>query len=114
MAHHLASPWNMPRAVGAAVLGLAASTLAQAQMDAAALQARSLAATCANCHGTNGQAVGSMPALAGMPADRLVATMERYRSGQQPATVMHQISKGYTPEQVKLMAGYFAAQKATK
>jgi cytochrome subunit of sulfide dehydrogenase len=77
--------------------------------------ARSLAATCANCHGTNGQARGDMKALAGLPAERLIATMADYKSGALPATVMHQIAKGYTDEQIKLIAAHFAAQKpATK
>lgn len=76
--------------------------------------ARNLAATCANCHGTNGAARGDMKVLAGVSADKLVAMMNDYRSGDQPATIMHQISKGYTDEQIRLIAGYFAAQQPTK
>ncbi|MBI5718124.1 MAG: c-type cytochrome [Burkholderiales bacterium] len=72
--------------------------------------ARSLAATCANCHGTNGNARGDMKPLAGMPADKLLAMLADFRSGNQPATIMHQISKGYSEEQLKLVAAYFAAQ----
>jgi cytochrome c553 len=72
--------------------------------------ARNLAATCANCHGTNGQARGLMKVLAGQPADRTISAMADYKSGAQPATVMHQIAKGYTDEQIRLVAGYFAAQ----
>jgi len=73
--------------------------------------ARNLAATCANCHGTNGNARGEMKPLAGLQADKIIAMINDYRSGAQPATIMHQISKGYTDEQIKLIAGYFAAQK---
>jgi cytochrome c553 len=76
--------------------------------------ARNLAATCANCHGTNGAARGDMKVLAGVSADKLIAMMNDYRSGDQPATIMHQISKGYTDEQIKLIAGYFAAQQPAK
>ncbi len=82
---------------------------AQAQPDMTL--ARNLAATCANCHGTNGNARGDMKPLAGMPADKLTAMLADYRSGALPATIMHQIVKGYTEEQVKLIAAYFAAQK---
>lgn len=86
--------------------------LAAAQpSDPQALLARSLAATCANCHGTNGQAKGDMKPLAGMPADKLLAMVADYKNGNQPATIMHQISKGYTDEQLRLIANYFAAQK---
>lgn len=92
-----------------ALLALAALTsAAQAQTPNLA---RNLAATCANCHGTNGNAQGDMKPLAGLAAEKIIALMADYRSGNQPATIMHQISKGYTEEQIKLIAGYFAAQK---
>ena len=76
----------------------------------AALQARQLAATCASCHGTNGQPVGDMRPLAGLPAPQMLALLAAFREGTAPATVMHQIARGYTDEQLKLIAGYFAAQ----
>ena len=74
--------------------------------------ARNLAATCANCHGTNGQARGEMRPLAGMPAETIIAALADYKRGALPATIMHQIAKGYTDEQIRLVAGYFAAQPA--
>ena len=74
-------------------------------------KARYLAAACANCHGTNGNAVEGGFNLAGYPRDRLIDTMAAFKSGQRPATLMHQIAKGYTDEQIAAMADYFAAQK---
>jgi cytochrome c553 len=76
--------------------------------------ARNLAATCANCHGTQGVAKGEMKSLAGRPAAELIQFMNEFRSGSRPATIMHQISKGYTDEQIRLVAGFFAAQPAAK
>ena len=97
---------------GAAIIGLVGlAGLAQAQD---AHLARNLAATCANCHGTNGHARGDMKPLAGVSADKIVAMLADYKSGNQPATIMHQISKGYTDEQSKLVAAFFAAQPASK
>ena len=88
--------------------GWAAGALAQ---QADPNLGRNLAATCANCHGTNGNARGDMKPLSGVPADRIVKMIDDFRSGEQPATIMHQISKGYTDGQIKLIAAFFAAQK---
>jgi cytochrome c553 len=78
------------------------------------LAGRYLAANCANCHGTNGQSVGGMEALAGYDRGRFVQTMKAYQSGERPATLMHQIAKGYTDEQINLMADFFAGQKKAR
>lgn len=102
------SPSRAVLAAGFALVAIAATPTASAQD---VQLARNLAATCANCHGTNGRAVGDMKTLAGMPADKMLAMLADYRSGAQPATIMHQIVKGYTEEQLRLIAGYFAAQK---
>jgi cytochrome c553 len=97
---------------GAAFFALAvAASLAQAQDPNLA---RNLAATCANCHGTNGHARGDMKPLAGVSADKIIAMLADFKSGNQPATIMHQIAKGYTDEQIRLVAVFFAAQPAGK
>jgi cytochrome subunit of sulfide dehydrogenase len=77
------------------------------------LNIRSLAATCANCHGTNGKAQdgSAVVSLAGLPKDYIVAQMNAFKSGARPATVMHQLAKGYSDAQIEQIAGYFAAQK---
>lgn len=110
------SPKPAPaRTLGAAVaLMLAAAGSAQAAPDAATLQLRSLAATCANCHGTDGRALpdtGMLP-LAGREAGYIAEQMRAFRDGKRPATVMHQLAKGYTDAQIDAVAAYFAAQKA--
>lgn len=72
---------------------------------------RALAATCANCHGTQGRAAGdTLPPLAGTKAEVMLTLLADYRSGRQAGTVMPQIVKGYTEEQLRLVAAYFAAQ----
>lgn len=92
------------------VAALAAFPLAAAAQDNTT--ARNLAATCANCHGTDGRALNTQVIpLAGLPKDFLVAQMKAFKEGKRPATVMHQLAKGYTDQQIDLMAGYFAAQR---
>ena len=76
--------------------------------------ARNLAATCANCHGTNGVSQGDTETLAGMSKDSLIRKMQEFKTGNKPATIMHQLSKGYTDEQIALIAGWFAEQKVSK
>ena len=96
----------------ALLLALAAPLAAVAQTPDA-LQVRGLAATCANCHGTDGRAVqgSSVPALAGLPAADLLQQLRAFRDGSRPATVMQQIAKGYSEAQLQQLAAFFAAQK---
>lgn len=96
--------------LGAALAGGASAADANA---AKKLHARALAATCAQCHGTDGHAVaeGNQPRLAGMEQEFLMAQLMAFRSGQRPATVMHQITKGYSEAQLTSLAQYFSAQK---
>ena len=76
------------------------------------LGVRSLAANCAACHGTNGNSAGgAIPGLAGMNKDYFVIQMKAFKEGKREATLMHQISKGYSDAEVVAIAEYFAAQK---
>lgn len=81
--------------------------------NAAALHARALAATCANCHGTDGHTVdgSAVPSLAGMPKDYMIKQMAAFKDGSRSATVMHQLAKGLTPQQIETVAAYFATIK---
>ncbi len=99
--------------IGAALALATCASLAQAQAPQEALYVKSLAATCANCHGTAGQAVAGSAnvTLAGMDRDYIVTQMKAFKSGARPATIMHQLSKGYTDAQIETIAAYFAAQK---
>lgn len=92
---------------------LTATAQAQVPADQQVLYIRALAATCANCHGTDGRAVegSSVSSLAGLDRAYLIAQMQAFKTGARPATVMHQISKGYSESQIDTIASYFAAQK---
>jgi cytochrome c553 len=73
---------------------------------------RNLAATCANCHGTNGVSVGEVASLAGRPKDELARKMQDFKAGRTPGTIMPQLAKGFTDEQIDVVAAWFALQAA--
>lgn len=97
--------WRHAAALAALLVG--ASPAIQAQ---ATLAGRSLAATCTNCHGPSGHSHGEVASLAGVPAADILQALAEFKSGQRNATVMHQLAKGYTDEQLRLIAAFFAAQ----
>ncbi|MBY0238324.1 MAG: c-type cytochrome [Burkholderiaceae bacterium] len=72
-----------------------------------------LAANCAACHGTHGVTDGAaLPALAGQDQGVLLAALKAFQSGARPGTIMPQIAKGYTDQQLAQLAEFFAAQPA--
>ncbi len=94
----------------AAVLTVAMALAA----PAVAQDVRYLAANCANCHGTDGRSAGGggMPGLAGLSVAYFTEQMKAFKAGTRQATIMHQIAKGYSDEQVAAMARFFSQQKA--
>ena len=80
--------------------------------NAAAADGARLYASCAGCHGTGGAGVGkALPVLAGQPQEALVASLRGFKDGSRPATIMQQIVKGYSDEEIKAIASYLSVQK---
>jgi sulfide dehydrogenase cytochrome subunit len=71
---------------------------------------RSMAANCAACHGTEGTpaAGATVPGLAGRSRDDILGAMTQFKEGKRPATVMHQIAKGYSDAEIAALADYFS------
>lgn len=90
-----------------------AAAQSAATPEAQRLYLRSMAATCAHCHGTDGQAVAgeAMVKLAGQPREYLLTQLMAFRTGDRKATIMHQITRGYSEAQLESLAAYFAAQR---
>jgi sulfide dehydrogenase cytochrome subunit len=113
-----------PRAIVSLAAGLAAiASLALAQQPAPPAPAfatpnltekgvRSMADGCAICHGTRGRAAAGsrVPALAGRPAAEIVELLNAFKEGKRPATVMHQIAKGFSDAEIAALAEYFSKQ----
>jgi cytochrome c553 len=68
-------------------------------------------ANCFNCHGTDGRSSGAIPPLAGLDKAYIIQQIAAFKAGTRQTTVMHQLAKGYTDEEIARAADYFAAQK---
>src|SRR5688572_3405729 len=89
-----------------------AAALASAPVLAQDPAVRSLVATCFTCHGIDGNSVGNVPpSLAGRSSGELFQMMKDFQSGKRPATIMHQLARGYNDPQLQAIAAYFAAVK---
>ena len=100
-----------------AIVAAAFAAMGAGQVAAQASEsdvARGLAATCASCHGTGGVSQGTPGSLAGMNKGELVQKMHDFKDGKRPATVMQQLARGYSDEQIERIAGWYAAQRTPK
>ncbi len=76
---------------------------------------KSIAASCAACHGTNGNSVSKNSlvttlSISNINKSTFVAKMLAFRSGERPATVMHRHAKGLTVQEIDGLAEYFSKQ----
>ncbi len=69
---------------------------------------RTLAASCAACHGYEGKSLGAIPSLAGLSQDQFLASMQHYRDMPDDGSVMNQHAKGLTWEEIEGLAHYFS------
>lgn len=85
--------------------------------DAENIHIRQLAASCAACHGTQGNSVaansedGANAVLAGMETAEFTKKMLGFKDGSRKATVMHHHAKGLTIDEINQLAAYFSEQK---
>lgn len=72
---------------------------------------QTLAASCAACHGSNGNAIAGNAVLAGIDPTYFTKQMLAFKAGSLPATVMHHHAKGLKDDEINLLAVYFSQQK---
>ncbi|WP_455199855.1 c-type cytochrome [Kaarinaea lacus] len=70
-------------------------------------RASMLSYTCAGCHGTDGVSPGSIPSIYCKSSDTIEKALKEYRDGKRFSTVMGRHVKGYTDDEIQLIAGYF-------
>lgn len=93
---------------GLPTLGNASEDIA---FSASNLHTRTLAASCAACHGSNGNALEGNAVLAGMDQTYFIKQMLAFKNGDRAASVMHRHAKGLQVDEINGLAAYFAAQK---
>jgi cytochrome c553 len=94
----------------AAASFLAAALIGAGVTPAPASDAPPGAASCSGCHPAQ-NADTPVPRLAGRDADAVVAAMQAFRGGQQPATVMDRIARGFSDDEVKAIAAWLVTQR---
>jgi len=92
--------------IGASMLMLCAVSLQAGEQNVALM-----ASACAACHGTNGHSVGGTPSLAGLDRLYFIEQMQLFQTGARPSSVMMKHARGYTEEEIRLLAEYFSQQK---
>ena len=75
-----------------------------------AAEAPAGASSCTGCHAA-ASGSNAMRALGGMPAAEITAKMVAFKSGRAQATIMDRIAKGFTEEEIRAIATWYAAQK---
>ena len=69
-----------------------------------------LGVSCEGCHGPGGHSPGPIPDISQKSAEYISTALEEYRSGARDSTVMGRHVRGYTVEEVALIAKYFEEQ----
>lgn len=69
-----------------------------------------LSSMCVTCHGPDGNGAKKIPKLKGLKVSDIVESMKGFSSGEESATIMQHHAKGYTDEEINLMANYFASK----
>ncbi|MEA2903354.1 MAG: cytochrome subunit of sulfide dehydrogenase [Alphaproteobacteria bacterium] len=69
------------------------------------------ASSCSGCHPAARFVATPVPRLNGRDAAQIVAAMADFKTGKRPTTVMDRIAKGFTDDETKAIAAWYAAQK---
>lgn len=88
------------------LFGMIGGSVQAQDIQAQRLYHQALAATCANCHGTNGVSVPdvTIPKINQLSESVMYERLMEYKSGKREGTIMPQLAKGYTEEQLKIVA----------
>ena len=69
------------------------------------------AAGCSGCHPMSRWTGSPVTRLNARNASDIVTAMQEFRAGKRPGTIMDRIAKGFTDDEIKAIAAWYAAQK---
>lgn len=96
------------RTFTAAVLAGACAVFAAAPIMAAPPAG---ATSCSGCHAESPGVATPAPRINGLDPAVMLKAMQDFRSGARAATVMDRIAKGFSDEEVRAIAAWYAARR---
>lgn len=90
-------------------LCLAAAIVLAMAPAAGAAEAPAGAAACSGCHASNARVETPVPPLTGRPD--IADAMIDYKTGKRPGTIMDRIAKGFSDDEIRAIAAWYAGQK---
>lgn len=73
-------------------------------------QGMMLSNSCAACHGTEGKSPGAIPSINGKSANFIFQALKEFQTGARPSTVMGRHAKGYSEQELQIIADFFSKQ----
>lgn len=95
----------------AARLSVASAIVLLTIGSASAAEAPAGAASCSGCHAANPRVDTPVPPLAGRSASDIASAMAEFKSGARKGTIMDRIAKGFSEEETRAIAEWYAQQK---
>lgn len=88
----------------------ALTLLSNASVDAGEeIQKRFIAQSCSGCHAINSEEY-SIPKLKSLSREAFASRMNSFKNDKMPSTVMGRIAKGYSDEEILLLANYLSKE----
>jgi sulfide dehydrogenase cytochrome subunit len=75
------------------------------------LDAPAGALSCSGCHPASANVQTPATRIVGRNADDIVTALLAFKSGKTPATVMDRVAKGFTDDEIRAIASWYAARK---
>ncbi len=76
-----------------------------------AAEAPAGAASCSGCHANSARVDTPVPPIRGRPAADIATAMTEYKAGKRQGTIMDRIAKGFSDEEIRAIAAWYAEQK---